>query len=593
MASSGGGAGGHPEPEMHNVEEEAEWLGGSGEAVDTERTEAQRALGSAVVRGVVPAVRRAVGEDGADVNAACFNWRDGTLGGTCTAAYLAARNGQIDVLRELLEHGADPDKGNPNNGDTPLGIACVYDQASAAYALLRYGGADPNLANKNGVTPCMWAVYGGSMASLRVLHNATCLFGVGVVPAVPCLDVNAVGTGGDFKGKTALDVALELRDHEAAEFLREMSGALRAADLPPPPQPKRPKSAAKTWKRPNAKGRRSANNGGGQAGKANRLPHAVVIESWTTDAAAVAASRATLDADDPMAAMQGDIDVLAAAWQRKREALLTPPPLSAALLAMPKQETAVERTALHEARELAAELHAMDRVDAQWLLGEATAYGDIFLMERAVAAGADVNAAVFRENGSMSASRGGGCSAAHVAAHENEVAALRFLVGACGVNPNAISDTTFGTMPIHAACGMGNPDTVTVLLALGADPNVTDKDGDAPLLYLAYHNGSVECLRALAAGGPGGALEGVNAVHGRDKETALDIAMSNNYDEFAEVLRDELGGKRGADLADDEVPDEGAHEGGGDVGGGGGKRWGRPFGTADRDERSKRSRSHR
>ena len=61
--------------------------------------------------------------------------------------------------------------------------------------------------------------------------------------------------------------------------------------------------------------------------------------------------------------------------------------------------------------------------------------------------------------------------------------------------------------------------------------------------------GSVPCLRALAAGGPGGALVGdaVNAVskHGR---TALDWALEMNHAECAAVLRDELGGKRAADL---------------------------------------------
>ena len=65
----------------------------------------------------------------------------------------------------------------------------------------------------------------------------------------------------------------------------------------------------------------------------------------------------------------------------------------------------------------------------------------------------------------------------------------------------------------------------------------------------AYHSGSVPCLRALAAGGPGGALVGdaVNAVDQFGK-TALDHALKYNRAEFAAVLRDELGGKRAAEL---------------------------------------------
>ena len=63
-------------------------------------------------------------------------------------------------------------------------------------------------------------------------------------------------------------------------------------------------------------------------------------------------------------------------------------------------------------------------------------------------------------------------------------------------------------------------------------------------------SGSVPCLRALAAGGPGGALAGdaVNAVDKHNGRTALDWALDCNHPEFAAVLRDELGGKRAADL---------------------------------------------
>ena len=86
-----------------------------------------------------------------------------------------------------------------------------------------------------------------------------------------------------------------------------------------------------------------------------------------------------------------------------------------------------------------------------------------------------------------------------------------------------------------------------MLLALGADPTVATKYGFTPCMSAAC-SGSVPCLRALAAGGPGGALgDAVNAVsnHG---VTALDYAVQRNKDEAAACLRDELGGKRAADL---------------------------------------------
>ena len=66
--------------------------------------------------------------------------------------------------------------------------------------------------------------------------------GLGAARQGRALDVNAVATRGAWKGKTALDVALEYGKAETAAVLRDELGALRAADLP---QKKRPKSAMK------------------------------------------------------------------------------------------------------------------------------------------------------------------------------------------------------------------------------------------------------------------------------------------------------------------------------------------------------------
>ena len=79
-------------------------------------------------------------------------------------------------------------------------------------------------------------------------------------------------------------------------------------------------------------------------------------------------------------------------------------------------------------------------------------------------------------------------------------------------------------------------DAATVLLALGADPTYADGDGGTPCMAAAegWNNGcpnSVACLRALAAGGPGGALVGdaVNAVDDFFGRTALDHALANSH----------------------------------------------------------------
>ena len=120
-----------------------------------------------------------------------------------------------------------------------LGLLLVLSLALDAVAVLRAHGADPNrvMFGLFGFTPCMYAAYCGRTACLRALAQGTAR------QEGRTLDVNAVATGGGFKGKTALDLALDQDKDEAAAYLRDELGALRAADLPPPRKP--PKSAAK------------------------------------------------------------------------------------------------------------------------------------------------------------------------------------------------------------------------------------------------------------------------------------------------------------------------------------------------------------
>ena len=99
-------------------------------------------------------------------------------------------------------------------------------------------------------------------------------------------------------------------------------------------------------------------------------------------------------------------------------------------------------------------------------------------------------------------------------------------------------------------------DADVVLLSFGANPTSGCSEVNWTPGMLAAKSKSkskgVLCLRALVAGGPGGALSGdtVNAVDS-DGDTALDWAFflpDKRNVEMAAVLRYELGGKRGAEL---------------------------------------------
>jgi ankyrin repeat protein len=80
-------------------------------------------------------------------------WVDYTSGGL-TAAMFAARSGQPDIVRLLADHGADLNHANPD-GLTALLIAVINDRTDAAAALLDKG-ANPN---------------DGSMYEVVNLHN--------------------------------------------------------------------------------------------------------------------------------------------------------------------------------------------------------------------------------------------------------------------------------------------------------------------------------------------------------------------------------------------------------------------------------------
>ena len=257
------------------------------------------------------------------------------------------------------------------------------------------------------------------------------------------------------------------------------------------------------------------------AKKANRNPARAAIATWQTHEAAVKASCATLEAADPAAAMEGDKSVLAAAWELRRGELdaATLPPAG----------------------------------EAQALLGKASRSGDIDGMERAVAAGADVHARVFSE---WTHGVGGNCTAAYIAAKCGNAAGVRLLVGACGGEANG--EGTDGWTAIHAAVTPRQKQStpaaggVQVLLALGADPTRTNARGTTPAMYLLANGCAYDhepCMKALAKGGPGGALgaDTVNLVSTLTGKTALDWALERNAAECVALLH-ELGGKRAADL---------------------------------------------
>ena len=126
---------------------------------------ATKLLGEACYRGNLQDVQRAL-KAGAGVNVAMHWGHDGSMGSDCTAAYVAAYHDHADILRFLGAAGADPDKGDTSDGETPCIRACINDHAECVRVLLALG-ADPNRADKHGDTPWKWAKSEACKEALR------------------------------------------------------------------------------------------------------------------------------------------------------------------------------------------------------------------------------------------------------------------------------------------------------------------------------------------------------------------------------------------------------------------------------------------
>jgi ankyrin repeat protein len=127
---------------------------------------------------------------------------------------LALHRADTEVVRVLLAAGGDPDAGD-EDGDTALHLAVLEDDENAVGALLE-GGADLDKSNGDGETPLMQAAYMGHSGVVRHLLELGA-------------DHTAVGTGGEFEGLTALEIAEAEDEDEIAAVLRVCPSRQRLA----------------------------------------------------------------------------------------------------------------------------------------------------------------------------------------------------------------------------------------------------------------------------------------------------------------------------------------------------------------------------
>jgi ankyrin repeat protein len=154
-------------------------------------------LFEAAAAGDAARVRELVGRDGAQANAVAPDGY-GVLG---LAAFFKRR----EVVRYLLEMGADPSRASGQGGFTPLHSAVATDAGTRDIEIVRMlldKGADPNAKSQSGSTSVHTVAFTGDRESLDLL------FEHGADPAI---------TNND--GKTAADIARERRNQDIADLL--------------------------------------------------------------------------------------------------------------------------------------------------------------------------------------------------------------------------------------------------------------------------------------------------------------------------------------------------------------------------------------
>jgi ankyrin repeat protein len=139
------------------------------------------------------------------------------------------------------------------------------------------------------------------------------------------------------------------------------------------------------------------------------------------------------------------------------------------------------------------------------------------LAEILLSAGADVNARRSSD----------GWTPLFTAVHHDALDAIRVLLSH---RANMLARSTDGNTPMHIAANFGYPDAIALLLDGGQNVDTPNADGNTPLMVAAWY-GRIDAGHFLI-----GAGADINA-HNKEGRTAIDEALRNHQDAFADMIR--------------------------------------------------------
>ena len=193
------------------------WLEQKKHFVQLDQEDAQELLREGCVDGNLANVKKAIG-GGADVHFDEYTI-DCDIGGSSTAGFTAIHlTAHFDhpelICFLVLAAKANVDALDTGIGATACWLACFVNRPDVIRMLLERG-ADPDRAptsgDYKGITPCMVAAF---------LNHANCIRALGEMAGGTPVDVNAIATGGVYwKGKSALDAAEDRNNQESVKAL--------------------------------------------------------------------------------------------------------------------------------------------------------------------------------------------------------------------------------------------------------------------------------------------------------------------------------------------------------------------------------------